>query len=90
MLVGSLLLIGWALCRVLPRLPDSGGVRGLRFWMALLLVVAFDRALNTTYFTVQTMLYDQSDALYGFGQAALLFVLTGIVLKHHSKPEVTV
>lgn len=81
MLAGSLVLIGWALCRLLPRVPGSGGVSGLRFWLALVLVVAFDRALNTAFFTVQTSLFDQSDALLGLGEAALLFVLTGLALK---------
>ena len=81
MLAGSLVLIGWALCRLLPRVPGSGGVSGLRFWLALVLVVAFDRALNTALFTVQTSLFDQSDALLGLGEAALLFVLTGLALK---------
>ena len=81
MLAGSLVLIGWALCRLLPSVPNSGGISGLRFWLALLLVVAFDRALNTAFFTVQTTLYDSSDALFGLGQAALLFVITGLLLK---------
>lgn len=81
MLAGSLVLIGWALCRLLPRVPGSGGVTGMRFWLALVLVVAFDRALNTAFFTVQTSLFDQSDALLGLGEAALLFVLTGLALK---------
>ena len=81
MLAGSLVLMGWALCRLLPRVPGSGGVGGVRFWLALLLVVAFDRALNTAFFTVQTTMYDQSDALFGLGQAALLYVLTGMTLK---------
>ena len=81
MLAGSLVLMSWALCRLLPRVPGSGGVSGVRFWLALLLVVAFDRALNTAFFTVQTTMYDQSDALFGLGQAALLYVLTGMALK---------
>lgn len=81
MLAGSLVLIGWALCRLLPRVPGSGGVTGMRFWLALVLVVAFDRALNTAFFTVQTSLFDQSDALLGLGEAALLYVLTGLALK---------
>ena len=81
MLAGSLVLIGWALCRLLPRVPGSGGVTGMRFWLALVLVVAFDRALNTAFFTVQTSLFDQSDALLGLAEAALLFVLTGLALK---------
>ena len=81
LLAGSVVLIGWALCRLLPRVPGSGGVWGLRFWLALLLVVAFDRALNTAFFTVQTTLYDQPDALFGLGQAALLYVLTGMAIK---------
>jgi len=81
MLAGSLVLIGWALCRLLPRVPDSGGVWGLRFWMGLLLMVALDRVLNTAFFTVQSTLYDQTDALFGLGQAALLYMLTGMVLK---------
>ena len=84
MLAGSLVLMGWSLCRLLPRVPDSGGVRGLRFWLALLLVVAFDRALNTAFFTVQTTLYDSSDALLSLGEAALLFVLTEVALKQAS------
>ena len=81
MLAGSVVLIGWALCRLLPRVPGSGGVSGLRFWLALILVVAFDRVLTTAFFTVLTSLYDQSDALVGLGQAALLYVLTGLALK---------
>ena len=81
MLAGSLVLMGWALCRLLPRVPGSGGVSGVRFWLALLLVVAFDRTLNTAFFTVQTTMYDQSDALFGLGQAALLYVLTSMTLK---------
>ena len=44
-------------------------------------MVAFDRALNTAFFTVQTTLYDQADALFGLGQAMLLYVLTGLALK---------
>ena len=81
MLAGSLVLMGWALWRLLPPVPGSGGVSGVRFWLALLLVVAFDRTLNTAFFTVQTTMYDQSDALFGLGQAALLYVLTGMALK---------
>ena len=50
-LAGALVLLGWSCCRVFPRLPDSGGLRGLRFWLALLLVVALDRVLNTAFFT---------------------------------------
>lgn len=84
MLAGSLVLIGWALCRLLPRVPGSGGVTGMRFWLALVLVVAFDRALNTAFFTVQTSLFDQSDALLGLGEAALLYVLTGLALKQQA------
>ncbi len=84
MLAGSLVLMGLSLCRLLPRVPNSGGMRGLRFWLALLLVVAFDRALNTAFFTVQTTLYDSSDAIFGLGQAALLYVLTGMALKQTS------
>ncbi len=84
MLAGSLVLMGWSLCRLLPRVPNSGGLRGLRFWLALLLVVAFDRALNTAFFTVQTTLYDSSDAILGLGEAALLYVLTGMALKQNS------
>lgn len=84
MLAGSLVLMGWSLCRLLPRVPNSGGMRGLLFWLALLLVVAFDRALNTAFFTVQTTLYDSSDAIFGLGEAALLYVLTGMALKQNS------
>lgn len=84
MLAGSLVLTGWALCRLLPRVPGSGGVTGIRFWLALVLVVAFDRALNTAFFTVQTSLFDQSDALLGLGEAALLYVLTGLALKQQA------
>ena len=84
MLAGSLVLTGWALCRLLPRVPGSGGVTGMRFWLALVLVVAFDRALNTAFFTVQTSLFDQSDALLGLGEAALLYVLTGLALKQQA------
>ena len=81
LLAGSLVLMGWSLCRLLPRVPGSGGVRGLRFWLALLLIVAFDRTLNTAFFTVQTSLYDLSDAVFALGQAALFYVLTGMALK---------
>lgn len=80
-LAAALVLIAWALCRVLPRIPDSGGMQGLNFWLALVLVVDFDRVLNIAYFTVQTTLYDQYDALWSLGLAALLFHLTSLVLK---------
>ena len=53
----------------------------MRFWLALLLVVAFDRVLNTTFFTVETSLYDSDDAVLTLIQASILFVVTGIVLR---------
>ena len=81
MLAASLVLMGWSLCRLLPQVPHSGGVRGLRFWLALLLVVAFDRTLNMAFFTVQTTLYDASDAVFALGQAALFYVVTSRVLR---------
>ena len=81
MLAGSLVLLGWSLCRLLPQVPHSGGVRGLRFWLALLLVVAFDRALNTAFFTVQSSLYDAPDAVFALGQAALFYLVTSRVLR---------
>ncbi len=80
-LAGALVLLGWSCGRLLPRVPDSGGIKGLRFWLALLLVVAFDRVLNTTYFTVETSMYDQDDAVLALIEASTLFVVTGIVLR---------
>jgi hypothetical protein len=87
LLAGALVLVGWSCCRLLPRLPDSGGFRGLRFWLALLLVVVFDRVLNTAFFTVETALYDQADAVLAFIEAALLFVLTGIAIRQPVSAE---
>ena len=81
LLAGALVLLGWSCGRLLPRVPDSGGIKGLRFWLALLLVVAFDRVLNTTYFTVETSMYDQDDAVLALIEASTLFVVTGIVLR---------
>lgn len=81
LLAGALVLLGWSLCRVLPRVPGSGGVQGLRFWWALLLVIALDRLLNTAFFTVQSTLFDQPDALLAFGEAVLMAVVTSVLLK---------
>ena len=81
LLAGALVLLGWSCARLLPRVPDSGGIQGLRFWLALLLVVAFDRVLNTAYFTVETSMYDQDDAVMALIEASILFVVTGIVLR---------
>jgi hypothetical protein len=81
LLAGALVLLGWALCRVLPRLPGSGGVQGLRFWWALLLMLALNRVLNTAFFTVQSTLFDQPDALLALGEAALMAVVTSVLLK---------
>lgn len=81
LLAGALVLLGWSCGRLLPRLPNSGGVKGVRFCLALLLVVAFDRALNAAFFTVETSLYDVADAALAFIEASVLFVLTGIVLR---------
>lgn len=78
LLAGAIVLLGWSCCRLLPRLPHSGGVRGRRFWLGLLLVVALDRAVNTAFFTVETMVYDHADALLVFLEAAILFVLTRV------------
>lgn|SRR5574343_357719 len=82
LLAGALVLLGWSVCRVLPRVPGSGGLHGLLFWWALLLMVALDRALNTAFFTVQSTLFDQPDALLAFAEAVLMAVLTSIVLRH--------
>jgi hypothetical protein len=81
LLAGALVLLTWSSCRLLPRLPNSGGIQGLRFWLALLLVVAFDRALNSAFFTVTTSMYDDADAGRAFLEASLLFVVTGIVIR---------
>lgn len=81
LLAAALVLVGWSCGRLFPRLPDSGGIRGLRFWLALLLVVVFDRVLNTTFFTVETGLYDYPDAALALMEASLLFVVTAIVTR---------
>lgn len=81
LLAGALVLIGWSCGRLFPRLPDSGGVKGLRFWLALLLLVAFDRFLNTTFFTVETGIYDYPDAALALIEASLMFIVTGIVIR---------
>lgn len=81
LLAGTLVMIGWSCGRLLPRVPGSGGLKGLRFWLAILLVVAFDRALNTAFFTVETGIFDDADAVRAFIQASVLFVVTGIVLR---------
>ena len=81
LLAGALVLLGWSCCRLFPRVPGSGGIRGMRFWLALLLVVAFDRVLNTAFFTVETSLYDSDDAVLTLIEASILFVVTGIVLR---------
>jgi hypothetical protein len=81
LLAGALVLVGWSCCRLFPKLPESGGVKGLRFWLALVLVVMFDRLLNTAFFTVETELFDYPDAVLAFIEAALLFIVTGVVLR---------
>ena len=81
LLAASIVLLGWSCCRILPRLPKSGGLRGLKFWLALLLVVALDRALNTAFFTVETSMFNNSDAVLAFIEASLLFVVTGTVIR---------
>lgn len=81
LLVVALVLLGWSCCRLLPRLPGSGGVCGLRFWLALLLVVAFDRTLNDVYFVISAGMYDDADAARAFIEAIVLFVLTRVQLK---------
>jgi hypothetical protein len=81
LLAGALVLLGWSCGRLLPRLPDSGGMKGVHFWLALLLVVAFDRTLNTAFFSVESSLYDVADAALAFIEASILFVLTGTVLR---------
>ena len=81
LLAGALVLLGWSCGRLLPRLPDSGGVKGLRFWLALVLVIALDRTLNTAFFTVETSMYDSADAPLAFIEASVLFVVTGIVIR---------
>ncbi len=86
-LAGALVLLGWSCCRVFPRLPDSGGLRGLRFWLALLLVVALDRVLNTAFFTAETSLYDADDAVLALIEASILFVVTGIVLRSPNQTD---
>lgn len=53
----------------------------MNFWWALLLMVALDRTLNTAFFTVESTLFDQWDALRAFGQALLMAVLTSLLLK---------
>lgn len=87
LLAGAIVLLGWSCCRILPRLPGSGGVAGMRFWMALLLVVALYRTLNTAFFTVETMMYDTEDAVLGFVEAALLFIVNRIALRQPPAPE---
>ena len=81
LLAGAIVLLGWSCCRLLPRLPDSGGVKGLRFWLALLLVVALDRAVTTAFFTVETSMYDHADAVLAFIEASILFIVTGTVIR---------
>ncbi|MFW9611784.1 MAG: hypothetical protein ACMV0J_06295 [Fluviibacter sp.] len=81
LLAGAIVLLGWSCARLLPRLPDSGGIKGLRFWLALLMVVMLDRTVNTVFFTVETSMYDYADATRAFIEASVLFVLTGIALR---------
>lgn len=81
LLAGALVLVGWSCCRLLPRLPDSGGVKGLRFWLALLQIVVLNRVLNVAFFTVETALYDHADAVLVFIEASVLFVVTGIAIR---------
>ncbi len=81
LLAGALVLLGWSVCRVLPRIPGSGGIQGARFWWALLLMLALDRVLNTAFFTVESTLFDQPDAILAFAQAVLMAVVTSLLLK---------
>jgi len=81
LLAGALVLVGWSCCRLFPGVPNSGGIKGLRFWLALVLVVMFDRLLNAAFFTVETGLFDYPDAVLAFIEAAMLFVVTGIALR---------
>ena len=85
LLSGAIVLLGWSCGRLLPRLPESGGIKGLRFWLALLLVVALDRALNTAFFTVETSMYDHDAAVLAFIEASILFVVTGTVIRQPVK-----
>lgn len=81
LLAGTLVLLAWSVCRVLPRIPGSGGVQGVRFWWALLLMLSLDRVLNTAFFTVESTLFDQPDAVLAFAQAVLMAVVTSVLLK---------
>jgi hypothetical protein len=81
LLAGALVLLGWSCCRLFPQVPDSGGIRGMRFWLALLLAVAFDRVLNTAFLTAETSLFDADDAVLALIEASTLFVVTGIVMR---------
>ena len=81
LLAGTLVLLGWSCFRLLPRVPDSGGLKGLRFWLALLLAVALVRALNTAIFTVTTSMYDYEDAVLALIEGSMLFVVTAIALR---------
>ena len=87
LLAGAIVLLGWSCSRLFPKIPDSGGVQGVRFWLALVLVVALDRVLNTAFFTVETSLYDQPDAIRAFLGAALLYALTGVVLRQPPRSD---
>lgn len=78
LLAGAIVLLGWSCGGLLRRLPHSGGIRGARFWLALVVVVALDRAINMAFFTVETMMYDHADALLAFIEAAFLFVVTRV------------
>lgn len=86
LLAGALVLLGWSVCRVLPRIPGSGGLQGVRFWWALLLMLVLDRVLNTAFFTVESTLFDQPDALLTLAQAALMAVVTSVLLKRPVAP----
>ncbi len=81
LLAGALVLLGWSVCRTLPRIPGSGGLQGVRFWWALLLMLALDRVLNTAFFTVESTLFDRPDAVLAFAQAVLMAVVTSVLLK---------
>ena len=47
----------------------------------LLLMLALDRVLNTAFFTVESTLFDQPDAILAFAQAVLMAVVTSLLLK---------
>ena len=81
LLAGAIVLLGWSCARLFPKIPNSGGLQGVRFWLGMVLVVGLDRVLNTAFFTVETSLYDQPDAVRAFIGAALLYGMTSAALR---------